>query len=134
MRGSHAQSLCERRVSVREHRLAVRDENELDRQVEERSERLALRMWSHPLCEPGVGKEAEAASGRAVPIREILEGFLALASLRIEVRQASQRLRPIDIPILTGDAGRLRGLTGWLPEISLRQSLEDVLDDWRRRG
>lgn len=80
------------------------------------------------------GQTFNAASGRAVPIREILEGFLALATLRIEVRQAAQRLRPIDIPLLTGDPGRLRALTGWIPEITLRQSLEDVLDDWRRRG
>jgi GDP-4-dehydro-6-deoxy-D-mannose reductase len=42
-------------------------------------------------------------------------------------------VRPIDIPVLVGDATRLRTLTGWAPKIPPLQSIEDVLDDWRRR-
>jgi GDP-4-dehydro-6-deoxy-D-mannose reductase len=80
------------------------------------------------------GQTYNAASGRAVQIREVLEGFLTLATPRIEVRQVAQRVRPIDIPVLTGDASRLRALTAWTPTIPLRQSLEDVLDDWRHRA
>jgi GDP-4-dehydro-6-deoxy-D-mannose reductase len=49
------------------------------------------------------------------------------------VRQAAQRVRPIDLPLLVGDASRLQALTGWAPTIPFRQSLEDVLDDWRHR-
>jgi GDP-4-dehydro-6-deoxy-D-mannose reductase len=62
-----------------------------------------------------------------------VDGFLALAGRPIEVRVAPERVRPIDLPILLGDAGRLRALTGWKPEISLEQSLADVLTDWRSR-
>jgi nucleoside-diphosphate-sugar epimerase len=36
--------------------------------------------------------------------------------------------------MLVGDASRLRTLTGWAPTISLPQSIEDVLEDWRRRS
>jgi GDP-4-dehydro-6-deoxy-D-mannose reductase len=74
-----------------------------------------------------------AASGKAVSIREVIDGFLEYAGRPIEVRQVAERVRPIDLPILVGDASRLRTLTGWAPTISFRQSLEDVLDDWRRR-
>jgi GDP-4-dehydro-6-deoxy-D-mannose reductase len=42
-------------------------------------------------------------------------------------------VRPIDVSLLTGDASRLRALTGWVPTIPLSQSLEDTLDDWRHR-
>jgi GDP-4-dehydro-6-deoxy-D-mannose reductase len=79
------------------------------------------------------GSTYNAGSGRAVSIQEVIDGFLAQAACPIEVRQVSQRVRPIDIPLLVGDATELRTLTGWLPGISLRQSLADVLDDWRHR-
>ncbi len=79
------------------------------------------------------GRTYNAASGKAVSIREVIDGFLEHAARPIEVRQVAERVRPIDLPILVGDASRLRTLTGWAPTISFRQSLEDVLDDWRRR-
>ncbi len=79
------------------------------------------------------GRTYNAASGKATSIQEILERFLAHATRPIEVRQVAQRLRPVDVPLLVGDAGRLRELTGWAPAIPLQQSIEDVLDDWRQR-
>jgi GDP-4-dehydro-6-deoxy-D-mannose reductase len=76
------------------------------------------------------------ASGRALAIRDVIDRFLALALTRdpIEVRVVADRVRPIDIPLLLGNAGRLRALTGWKPEIPLEQSFADVLADWRVRG
>ncbi len=86
------------------------------------------------LLEHGSGGETyNAASGHAVGIDELLEGFLALAGRPIEVRQAPHRVRPVDIPVLSGDASRLRALTGWAPRIPLAQTMADVLTDWRRR-
>jgi GDP-4-dehydro-6-deoxy-D-mannose reductase len=69
-----------------------------------------------------------------VSIRELIDGFLASATCPIEVRQVPQRVRLIDVPLLLGDASRLRALTGWAPAIPFRQSIEDVLNDWRTRG
>jgi GDP-4-dehydro-6-deoxy-D-mannose reductase len=74
-----------------------------------------------------------ASSGKATSIQEVIESFLARAARPIEVRQVAQRVRPIDVPMLVGDASRLRQLTGWAPTIPLQQSIEDVLDDWRQR-
>jgi GDP-4-dehydro-6-deoxy-D-mannose reductase len=79
------------------------------------------------------GEIYNAASGRAVSIQELIDGFLTLAARPIEVRVAADRVRPIDIPLLLGDAGKLRALTGWKPHIPLEQTLADVLADWRRR-
>jgi GDP-4-dehydro-6-deoxy-D-mannose reductase len=73
-----------------------------------------------------------AASGTATSIQQVIEGFLALASIPIEVRQVAARVRPID-PLLVGDSSRLRALTGWAPSIPVQQSFEDTLADWRRR-
>jgi GDP-4-dehydro-6-deoxy-D-mannose reductase len=80
------------------------------------------------------GEVYNVASGRAVSIQEVVDGFLALASRPIEVRVAADRVRPIDLPLLLGDAGRLRARTGWKPQIPLEQSLADVLADWRSRA
>ena len=79
------------------------------------------------------GEVYNASSGRSVAIREIVDGFLGLAKCPIQVRQSPERVRPIDIPLLLGDASRLRALTGWTPTIPLEQSLADVLTDWRGR-
>jgi GDP-4-dehydro-6-deoxy-D-mannose reductase len=79
------------------------------------------------------GEVLNAASGRAVAIEDVIRDFLGLAKCPIEVRTAPERVRPLDIPLLTGDASRLRALTGWRPAIPREQSLEDVLDDWRAR-
>lgn len=79
------------------------------------------------------GEAYNAASGRVVAIREIVDGFLARAKCPIETRQSPERVRPIDIPLLSGDASRLQAVTGWTPTIPLEQSLSDVLDDWRSR-
>jgi len=79
------------------------------------------------------GETYNAASGRATTIREVLDGLLALAGGPIQVRVSAERVRPVDLPLLLGDAGRLRALTGWAPRIPLEQSLADVLADWRQR-
>ena len=42
-------------------------------------------------------------------------------------------MRPLDVPVLVCDAGRLHHLTGWAPQIALEQTLADLLDYWRAR-
>jgi GDP-4-dehydro-6-deoxy-D-mannose reductase len=67
------------------------------------------------------------ASGRAVPIAEALERLMAVSGVRAEVREDPERMRPVDLPLLLGDAHRLRRL-GWEP----RRTLDDaLLDLWR---
>ncbi len=74
-----------------------------------------------------------AASGRALSVAEVVDGFRGLAACPVEVRSVPERRRPLDPPLLLGDAGRLRALTGWVPRIPLEQTLADVLADWRQR-
>jgi len=37
-------------------------------------------------------------------------------------------VRPADIPVLIGDASRLRARTGWTPQYSFEQTLQDLVD------
>ncbi len=78
------------------------------------------------------GEVYNVGSGHSHSIREMLEIFLSLSRVPIEVRQDKGLMRPADVPELVCDATRLRDCTGWQPRIPFEQSLKDVLDYWRR--
>jgi GDP-4-dehydro-6-deoxy-D-mannose reductase len=52
--------------------------------------------------------------------------------MRLEVDPSL--LRPVEVPVLRGDATKLRDITGWKPEIPIEQTLTDLLDDQRARA
>jgi len=79
------------------------------------------------------GEVYNLASGRAVPIRFVLDTLLAQAKVQIRVEQDPARLRPSDVPRLLGDYSKFRERTGWEPQIPLEQTLTDLLNDWRER-
>jgi GDP-4-dehydro-6-deoxy-D-mannose reductase len=68
------------------------------------------------------------ASGRPVPMSAVVEQLVGLARVDVEVEQRAQRMRPVDVPRMAGDASRVRAATGWAPEIPLEQTLADTLD------
>jgi GDP-4-dehydro-6-deoxy-D-mannose reductase len=41
-------------------------------------------------------------------------------------------MRPSDTPMLLGDSTKLRRQTGWHPQIPFDQTLDDLLNYWRR--
>ena len=51
----------------------------------------------------------------------------------ITVREEAARLRPSDVPVLRGDATKVREAVGWRPEIPFEQTLRDILEYWRGR-
>lgn len=71
-------------------------------------------------------------SGRAVAIRDLVDAFLSRARVPIQVHQDPALLRPNDIPLLLGDASRLRADTGWSPRMSFEETVDDLLDYWRK--
>jgi GDP-4-dehydro-6-deoxy-D-mannose reductase len=80
------------------------------------------------------GEVYNLCSGKAWEIREVLEFLLGETRFGpIAVREDPARLRPSDVPVLLGDAGRIRRAVGWHPELPFEQTLRDVLDYWRGR-
>ena len=85
------------------------------------------------LLDPSVpGGTYNVAGGRSVEMREVLELLVGLAEAPIEVEPDPARSRPSDLPLVCGDASRLRDATGWEPMIPLEQTLADTLDAARR--
>ena len=85
------------------------------------------------IAERGQPRRAyNVCSGRAVAIREVLDMLVGLARVPIKVRVDPARFRPNDVPLLLGDPSRLRDELGWTATIPLEQTLNDILQYWRR--
>jgi GDP-4-dehydro-6-deoxy-D-mannose reductase len=79
------------------------------------------------------GEVYNVCSGTAIAIEDLAERMLALSTVHQELVTDPELTRPVDIPVLLGDATKIRDATGWEPEIPLDTTLEDLLDDMRRR-
>jgi len=66
----------------------------------------------------GVGRHLRDCFGR-------LAGLLGVDATPVE---DASLVRPADIPVLIGDAAKLRATTGWQPVITLDQTFQDLLD------
>jgi len=69
------------------------------------------------------------ASGRALSIAEALERLMAVSGVAARVEEDPERMRPVDLPLLVGDAGRLRAL-GWQPGRSVDDALAALWNEW----
>jgi GDP-4-dehydro-6-deoxy-D-mannose reductase len=79
------------------------------------------------------GEAYNAGTGRTHSIRDVLERLLALAQLKIEVRQRPGLVRSRDTMVICANARKLRNETGWRPQRTLEETLADILAYWRRR-
>ena len=73
------------------------------------------------------------ASGRTRRVADLLDELLKLSRVAIAVERDPARYRVSDLPILVGDASRLRAKLGWAPRRALHETLLDVLEDCRAR-
>jgi GDP-4-dehydro-6-deoxy-D-mannose reductase len=61
----------------------------------------------------------------------MLDLLISLSKEKISVEVDPERLRPSDVEILHGDSTKFRRATGWQPEITFEQTIEDLLNYWR---
>jgi GDP-4-dehydro-6-deoxy-D-mannose reductase len=86
-----------------------------------------------PLLEKGAkGEVYNAGRGETYRIQDLLDKLLALARVKLTVRQKSEPGRKADTAVTRADPRKLRLTTGWVPRIPLEQTLADILDDWRK--
>ncbi len=83
------------------------------------------------LIDQGVpGQVYNVCSGRDVAMSEVAGELLALAGTDLTLETDPELVRPVDVPVLRGDASLLRSVTGWEPRIPLATTLADVLGSW----
>ncbi|MDD9919866.1 MAG: GDP-mannose 4,6-dehydratase [Alphaproteobacteria bacterium] len=66
-------------------------------------------------------------------IKDMLQHLLSLSPMEkdIKVETEQARLRPIDADLQVPDCTKFKEATGWEPEISFEQTMQDLLDYWR---
>ncbi len=77
------------------------------------------------------GATYNVGRGHAYEIREILNKIIALSNVDIKVEIDPAKIRPVDVPIIEADITKLNEATGWLPEIPIEQTIQEILDYWR---
>ena len=77
------------------------------------------------------GEVYDVCSGVDIEIAEIADRLLALAGTSLTLETDPSLIRPVDIPVLRGDATKLIEATGWAPVIPLDVTLADVLASFR---
>jgi GDP-4-dehydro-6-deoxy-D-mannose reductase len=86
------------------------------------------------LAEVGkAGQIYNICSGRAVLMRKCLAEMIAMSPRQLNVRVDSGRVQKNDVPVQVGNIRKLQRASGWHPQISLKQSLSDLLEYWRQR-
>jgi GDP-4-dehydro-6-deoxy-D-mannose reductase len=78
------------------------------------------------------GEVYNVGSGQAVMIRDMLDMLLAESSAMIEIQTNPSLMRPIDIPLVSCNAEKIRARTGWAPSFTIQQTLSDILASWRQ--
>lgn len=77
------------------------------------------------------GEVYNLGSGKAYVISELLDTLLSLSNISISVEKDPKLMRPSDTAYLMCDNAKLRDATGWKPEITIQETLRDILDYWR---
>jgi GDP-4-dehydro-6-deoxy-D-mannose reductase len=86
------------------------------------------------LIQKGIpGETYNVGSGHAYAIREILDLIISLSGREIKVEIDPNKIRPVDVPIIEADITKLHEVTGWQPDIPIRQTIQETLDYWRAR-
>lgn len=78
------------------------------------------------------GEVYNICSEKPRTIYSVLDLLLGKSKVKVEVKQDSNKMRPSDVEILQGDCTKFKEKTGWKPTIPFEQTMEDLLEYWRR--
>ena len=79
------------------------------------------------------GHAYNVCSGTSTSVRNLAEVLLSLTTQTMHLVVDDGLFRPADLNDLCGDPSSINADTGWSPEFSLENTLDDLLEDWRGR-
>lgn len=91
-----------------------------------------VRAYRAVLEQGSPGDAYNVATGEPHKLGEVLDLLIGMSTVDISVETDPAKLRPVDFPVLYGDAGKLEAVTGWKPAYRLEDTLADLLDHWRK--
>lgn len=90
-----------------------------------------VRGYGQLLYSGAGGERYNLCSGKSIKVIDIVAKLLAMSNVPIEHKIDPKKFRPTEVTIMRGSYDKIHKTTGWLPEISLDQTLKDTLDWWR---
>jgi len=79
------------------------------------------------------GDAYNVCTGHGHIMRHLLDTLCAIAGFKPTIVQDPARVRSRDSDFLVGDPGKIQARTGWVPEIPIERTLEDLYRDARER-
>jgi GDP-4-dehydro-6-deoxy-D-mannose reductase len=76
------------------------------------------------------GEIYNVSSGVGVSVKELAVQVLAATGVKAPLATDPALARPVDVPALVGDNGRLRDATGWAPTRTLKNLIDDLVGYW----
>lgn len=70
-------------------------------------------------------------SGRCILIEEGVRMLIEISGLKVTIKKDESRIRPYDIPRLSGDSSLLEKNLGWRRDYTLERTFADLLHYWR---
>jgi GDP-4-dehydro-6-deoxy-D-mannose reductase len=72
-------------------------------------------------------------TGKSIRIGDMLNLLISYSKVKPQILQDEARMRPSDVPVLTGDNSKFVAKTGWTAEIPFEKTMEDLLNYWRSK-
>lgn len=86
------------------------------------------------LLENGIpGEIYNICNGTEIKISEMLNKLIALANIKADIVQNNANLRPAEQRRMIGSNHKLTSATQWKPHFNLDNTLNDILNDWKRK-
>ena len=83
---------------------------------------------------PTSGEYYNIGGTHTCTVRKMLEHLISISTCKnIKVEIDPERLRPIDADLQIPDTTKFTSHTGWKPEITFEQTMEDLLNYWRQQ-
>ncbi|MBL8089800.1 MAG: GDP-mannose 4,6-dehydratase [Anaerolineales bacterium] len=79
------------------------------------------------------GEIYNVCSAKAVSLKQCLGEMMSQSQKQLSARIDAEKIQTNDIPIQVGSYQKIKKACGWSPQISLKKSLTDLLNDWRER-
>jgi len=125
-----ARQLCEIRAGLRE---AVLHVGNLDVRRDFTDVRDVCNAYIALLERGRAGEVYNVCSGESISLREALERMRRIAGVDVTIEVDPERLRPVDMPELRGDAAKIRRDTGWEASIPFDETLRSLIEYWQDR-
>lgn len=78
------------------------------------------------------GEVYNIGSGTSYRINDMLQLLLKHSTAIVEIKVDPERFRPIDVPEIVCDTKKFHDKTGWKPETPFEQTIQEILDYWRK--